>query len=1056
MNGGRFAERTSKGKVNMKTANMLKIAASAAFAMVCGVCSAWSERVDSPDGAVKVWINSQGKRLTWSLVRKNTKIFTDSEIGLEFKGQKPFGAFKVVKRSGKFIDSTWETRLYKKRFVRDFCKQMVLELEEEKPPHRKLDIHVRVYDGSVALRYGIPEQKAFKEFTVEREKTAFKFLGDPSGWFTVYPKHKDSQEQPFLHRSIQSLPKKDALIGFPAIVKLDGVYAAICEADLTDWAGLFLKRSDEKNVPVDCSQLEAEPSPRLDGNGLVVSQTPRVSPWRVVILGGTPAELTENNDVIMNLNPPPEGGEAAFSWVKPGVSAWDWWTWPRQGGLKMETEPKIAEIDFASKMGWEYYTIDAKWTGFNKIYDPKQDLTKSAEKLDLDAVLAHAKNKKVGVFLWAYWSVLESNGVERVFANLSKRGVKGLKIDFMDRQDQEMVNWYEKIVRLAAKYKLMINFHGAFHPTGMNRTWPNQITREAVAGNECFRYGWRITPELTAGLPFTRFLIGPADYTPGSFNNVLPRQFSPVNLMKDPGSLTTQEVGTRAHALALCVAYDSPLMTLCDTPGVYEGQIGLDALKKLPAAWDSTKCLGGEIGEWYSVARTAPDGRIYYAVISAKERKVDQKFTFLGPGQWRMTLYADDMQKSRKDARVVRVVKRTVTAANALALDVAPIGGAVAVFEPAAPAPSDVPPLMKTFKGEKVSTLKLWEKVRAPELLEEFTSGEYGRRPVGRPDSLVFETVEPDAEMMDGKALRKRIRATYAGKYGKGSFEFTVFIPKNKKKVPAFLLICNRNPAENIDPSRKVKSGFWPAEEIVDRGYAAIAFWNGDIAPDRNVGNREGVFACFEDPYKGRKPDAWGTLSAWGWGASRVMDWIENEPLIDARKVAVVGHSRGGKTALVTGAYDKRFAMICSNNSGCSGAKLNHIDLPDSEHVVQIMRNFPYWFCRNYVKQVNAEKDWKVDQHQFIALLAPRLVCISSATEDVWAGQEGEYYCGVLASPAWRLYGKKGLVANGFPPPEKPLQEGCISYHLRTGKHNLTPYDWKVFMDFADRHGWRK
>ena len=373
----------------------------------------------------------------------------------------------------------------------------------------------------------------------------------------------------------------------------------------------------------------------------------------------------------------------------------------------------------------------------------------------------------------------------------------------------------------------------------------------------------------------------------------------------------------------------------------------------------------------------------------------------------------------------------------------------------ASPVPRDVPPLLETFAGEAVSSVEKWEKVRAPELLEEFLTGEYGKRPVERPESLSFESAVPDAEMMDGKAVRKRIRVSYAGKYGDGSFVLTAFIPKSPKKVPAFLLICNRDPAENIDPSRRKKSGFWPAEEIVARGYAAIAFWNGDIAPDRNTGNREGVFACFENPVIGRSPDAWGNLSAWGWAASRVMDWIETEPLLDASKVAVVGHSRGGKTALVTGVCDRRFAMICSNDSGCSGAKLNHIDLPKSESVARIMRNFPYWFNRNYILQVNAEKKWRVDQHQFIALLAPRLVCIASATEDVWAGPEGEYFSGVLASPVWELYGKKGLVSNGFPPPEKPLQEGCISYHLRTGKHNLTPYDWSVYMDFADRHGWR-
>ncbi|MBR3923616.1 MAG: acetylxylan esterase, partial [Kiritimatiellae bacterium] len=221
-------------------------------------------------------------------------------------------------------------------------------------------------------------------------------------------------------------------------------------------------------------------------------------------------------------------------------------------------------------------------------------------------------------------------------------------------------------------------------------------------------------------------------------------------------------------------------------------------------------------------------------------------------------------------------------------------------------------------------------------------------------------------------------------------------------------------------------------------------------------GNREGIFACFNQAKSRYKFDRWGTLAVWAWGASRVMDWIETEPLINSKRVAVVGHSRGGKTALVAGVYDKRFAMACSNDSGCSGAKLNHIDLPRSESVDIIVRSFSYWFAPNYLRLANREKEWKVDQHQFIALMAPRLVCIGSATEDAWAGQEGEYYAGLLASPAWELYGRKGLVANAFPPPEKPLQEGCVSYHLRTGKHNLTPYDWKCYMDFADRHGWRK
>ena len=375
-----------------------------------------------------------------------------------------------------------------------------------------------------------------------------------------------------------------------------------------------------------------------------------------------------------------------------------------------------------------------------------------------------------------------------------------------------------------------------------------------------------------------------------------------------------------------------------------------------------------------------------------------------------------------------------------------------------APVPENVPDLMTTFGGEKVASLEQWEKVRAPELLDRFASGEYGRWPDAGTYSVSFETAGPDVLMMGGKAVRKLVRITYKGDAGARSFVATAFIPVCRRPVPAFLLICNRDPSENIDPSREKKSGFWPAEDIVERGYAAIAFWNGDIAPDWNTGNSEGVFACFGNGPKANRYrfDRWGTLAAWAWGASRVMDWIETEPLIDSKRVAVVGHSRGGKTALVAGVYDRRFAMACSNNSGCSGAKLNHIDLPKSEHVDIIVRSFSYWFCRNYIRVVNREKEWEVDQHQFVALMAPRLVCIASATEDGWAGTEGEYYSGLLASPAWELYGKKGLVADSFPAPEKPLQEGCVSYHLRTGKHNLTPYDWKCYMDFADRHGWRE
>ena len=379
----------------------------------------------------------------------------------------------------------------------------------------------------------------------------------------------------------------------------------------------------------------------------------------------------------------------------------------------------------------------------------------------------------------------------------------------------------------------------------------------------------------------------------------------------------------------------------------------------------------------------------------------------------------------------------------------------------AEPVPRDVPPLMRTFAGNEVKTLDDWQARRA-ELKEKFFAEMFGKRPAGvdRPSVLRFEKAEPDREMMDGKAVRKRIRCTYGGRYGVTNFVFTAFIPKAEKPSPAFLLICNRKPDDNIDPTRAKLSYFWPAEEIVNRGYAAIAFWNGDLAPDdKNPVFTNGVYTIYGD----RGPDSWGALSAWAWGASRVMDWIETEPTLDARHVGVVGHSRGGKTALVAGVTDRRFAMACSNCSGCSGAKLNHIDLPKSESVRVITRAFRHWFSLKYDAWADREREMPYDQHEWIALMAPRLVAIASASKDDWAGQLGEFHAARLASPAWELYGKKGLVAPENPPTvgDRPAdglayQEGCISYHIRPGTHTLSAYDWHRYMDFADRHGWRE
>lgn len=373
--------------------------------------------------------------------------------------------------------------------------------------------------------------------------------------------------------------------------------------------------------------------------------------------------------------------------------------------------------------------------------------------------------------------------------------------------------------------------------------------------------------------------------------------------------------------------------------------------------------------------------------------------------------------------------------------------------------PQNVPELMTTADGKAVTTREQWEQIRRPELLRIFLEKEYGVRPVERPADLKFEQIGADAEVYDGKAIKKVVRGIYSGPGGTASFTFAAWIPKSNKPVPAFIHVSPRpaETADDIDGPRPVY--YLPAEYITSRGYAALASCDYDFTPDFSMfpdTPTSGVFKVYgPKSMKERAPHEWGILSAWAWGASRLMDWIETEQSIDAKHVGVVGLSRNGKTALVAGATDERFAMTVSCCSGCGGAKLNHIQCHESETIRQIMAPAWRWFCPAFAAYIDKDKTMPFDQHQFLALIAPRLLYVSSASEDAWAGPRGEFAAARLASPAWELYGKAGLVEHGFPKPDHPLHAGNVGYHLRSGLHDITRYDWECYLDFADGHGWR-
>jgi predicted MPP superfamily phosphohydrolase len=349
--------------------------------------------------------------------------------------------------------------------------------------------------------------------------------------------------------------------------------------------------------------------------------------------------------------------------------------------------------------------------------------------------------------------------------------------------------------------------------------------------------------------------------------------------------------------------------------------------------------------------------------------------------------------------------------------------------------------------GGRIRNVEEWRARRA-DILELFRANVYGRVPE-TPGHGQFETIADDPAAMSGAATLKRIAVTWRNADGtrKSRFDLTLFLPNARRPAPVFLLLNNR-PATNTDPTRKEKSGFWPAEDLIARGYGIAALQVGELAPDDKARFRDGIMSVLGDATRPRPPDGWGALAAWAWGASRAMDYFEKDPRVDAKHVAVVGHSRGGKAALWAGAQDERFALVISNESGEGGAALTRRNF--GETLGRITTSFPHWFAERYTSFTGREAELPVDQHMLISLIAPRAVYVASADEDLWSDPRGEFLSLAGASPVFALWDDPAIGAADMPPLEQPLISGRRAYHVRRGTHNLTPYDWARFADFAD------
>ena len=637
------------------------------LAMNVIVLTARDYKISSPDGKIVINV-SVGSEIRWSATYDNKEIISSVKTEMVLGNGKILGTDETVRKSSLIrINELLKPELaYKKSEIIDNCNALLMTFKSG------FSLQFRAYNDGIAYRF----ETALKDtLTVKNEISEIQFPSGTNSWYPLEKSFMSHNENTFIYSSLDTIGIKH-LASLPVLFQTNGVDILLTESDIEDYAGMWIRGAGSGKVTGTWASYPAAESLSSDRN-LRVTKTmdyiaktngTRTFPWRVFIIAGNDGKLLES-DMVYKLAAPNRLKETG--WIKPGKVAWDWWNANNIYGVDFRAGLNNATykyyIDFAAKNGIEYVVLDEGWYNLGNVLDV-------APGFNIPELCKYAEEKKVGLILWVVWKTFYDQ-MDQALDQYEMWGIKGVKVDFMQRDDQKMVNFYWESARKSAEHHMLIDFHGAYKPDGLGRTYPNALTREGVKGMEHNKWSKDVNPDHDVTLPFTRMVAGPMDYTPGAMINMDKANFTPQ-------FTRPESQGTRVHQMALYVAYESPLQMLADNPSNYmKEQECTDFIVRVPVVWDDIKVLSGEVGDYLLLARRSGKEWFVGGLTDWSPRDMDLDLSFLGTGEFVMEIFSDGINAD-KYASDYKHQMMDLNSSLKMNIHLAPGGGWVARITP--------------------------------------------------------------------------------------------------------------------------------------------------------------------------------------------------------------------------------------------------------------------------------------------------------------------------------------------------------------------------------------